>query len=151
MAVEANKNGGDTNFFEKPILNSPYTYPAKHWELDDGRPTNKIIDKRRSSDFYTPVVPKSKKRGKSAKQESMSFEDEKGLSSEEQEYNPTPIINEVRSYVENWRVLANPRDWGVTPETVRLLQHWRREKVEGIRPFFCQVTEPVFTAASTSS
>lgn len=145
MAVEANKNGGDTNFFEKPILNSPYTYPAKHWELDDGRPTNKIIDKRRSSDFYTPVVPKSKKRGKGSKQESMSFGDEKGLSSEEQEYNPTPIINEVRSYVENWRVLVNPRDWGVTSETVRLLQHWRREKVEGIRPFFCQV-EAVETA-----
>ena len=24
----------DTQFFEKPILNSPYAYPARHWELD---------------------------------------------------------------------------------------------------------------------
>jgi len=27
-------------FFEKPILNSPYEYPARHWELPpDGQPT----------------------------------------------------------------------------------------------------------------
>jgi hypothetical protein len=25
-------------FFEHPILNSPYTYPAKHWELDSQGP-----------------------------------------------------------------------------------------------------------------
>lgn len=28
------------NFFETPILNSPYEYPAKHWELEEGQPTN---------------------------------------------------------------------------------------------------------------
>jgi len=27
------------HFFEKPILNSPYACPARHWELDDdGQP-----------------------------------------------------------------------------------------------------------------
>lgn len=27
-------------FFEKPILNSPYGYPARYWELDKtGQPT----------------------------------------------------------------------------------------------------------------
>jgi type III restriction enzyme len=35
--------------------------------------------------------------------------------------------------------LPNPNDWLVTPETVRLLQHWRHHKFAGIRPFFCQV------------
>ncbi|OGV53277.1 MAG: hypothetical protein A2X45_16975 [Lentisphaerae bacterium GWF2_50_93] len=35
-------------FFEKPILNSPYDYPSRHWELDkDGQPTQKIIEYRR--------------------------------------------------------------------------------------------------------
>ena len=30
----------DNRFFEHPILNSPYEYPAHHWELDaDGQPT----------------------------------------------------------------------------------------------------------------
>src|ERR1700728_3288477 len=47
------------------------------------------------------------------------------LSSAEQEYNPTPIINEVRTYVETWRILRNPDQWQVTPETARWLEHWR--------------------------
>lgn len=35
-------------FFEHPTLNSPYAYPARHWELDaDGQPTNTIIETRR--------------------------------------------------------------------------------------------------------
>ena len=35
-------------FFEQPILNSPYAYPDRHWELDDeGQPTNIILPKRR--------------------------------------------------------------------------------------------------------
>src|SRR6266540_2232450 len=38
------------SFFERPILNSPYEYPARHWELDsDGQPTNRIVDNRRRS------------------------------------------------------------------------------------------------------
>jgi len=31
-------------FFEQPILNSPYAYPSRHWELDAaGQPTNRIM------------------------------------------------------------------------------------------------------------
>jgi type III restriction enzyme len=49
-------------FFEHPVLNSPYAYPARHWELDaDGQPTNALIESRRRSDLITPV-PKAKKR-----------------------------------------------------------------------------------------
>jgi len=34
----------DGSFFERPILNSPYKYPSRHWELDnDGQPTGRII------------------------------------------------------------------------------------------------------------
>ncbi len=29
--------------------------------------------------------------------------------------------------------------WGVTPETARLLQHWRHHEFTGVRPFFCQI------------
>ena len=30
-------------FFERPILNSPYEPPHRHWDLDaDGQPTNRI-------------------------------------------------------------------------------------------------------------
>jgi type III restriction enzyme len=35
--------------------------------------------------------------------------------------------------------LPNASQWQVTPETARLLEHWRHHKFSGIRPFFCQV------------
>ena len=132
-------------FFERPILNSPYLYPGRHWELDaDGQPTNRILETRRRSELITPV-PKPKKRRKSTNQTSMVFDAGDDLSSNEQEYNPTPIINELRTYVETWRNLRNPEQWLVTPETARLLKHWRSDGFQGIRPFFCQI-EAVETA-----
>jgi type III restriction enzyme len=33
----------------------------------------------------------------------------------------------------------------VTPETARLLEHWRKHQFTGVRPFFCQI-EAVETA-----
>ncbi|HIJ85403.1 MAG: Restriction endonuclease [Magnetococcales bacterium] len=124
------------SFFEKPILNSPYRYPNQHWELDaDGQPTNKIITARRPSDLITPV-PKPKKRRGSKDQPTLIFDD---VSTVEQEYDPTPFINEVRSAVENWRNLPSPNQWSVTPETARLLQYWRHYSFQGVRPFFCQI------------
>lgn len=125
-------------FFEHPILNSPYEYPGRHWELDaDGQPTNVIAEFRRRSDLITPV-PKPKKRRQGKNQAEMVFDHGAGLSTEEQEYNPTPIINEVRTHVEAWRKLPNPDQWMVTPETARLLKHWRHHAFQGVRPFFCQ-------------
>ncbi|MBL7189479.1 MAG: DEAD/DEAH box helicase family protein, partial [Phycisphaerae bacterium] len=128
----------DNRFFEKPVLNSPYEYPNRHWELDDnGQPTQKIIENRRIAEFITPI-PKPKKRKKS-KQQEIIFDEVKGLSTSEQQYDPTPIINEIRRHVNQWRALPNPSQWQVTPETARLLQHWRHHKFYGIRPFFCQI------------
>ena len=43
-------------FHQQPILNSPYEYPGRHWELDDGnRPTNRIVDHRRPSSYISPI------------------------------------------------------------------------------------------------
>ena len=113
------------SFFETPVINSPYELPRQHWELDPaGQPTNRIIATRRRSDLITPV-PKPKKQRQNAKQASfLAAADD--LSTDEQEYNPTPIINDVRGHVETWRNLPNPDQWLVTPETARLLKHWRR-------------------------
>ena len=136
-------------FFEHPILNSPYAYPGRHWELDtDGQPTNKLIESRRRSDLITPV-PKAKKRkatrSPTAQVELELTADDEGLSTAEQKYDPTPIINELRGYVDTWRALPNPSQWQVTPETARLLQHWRQHQFQNQRPFFCQI-EAVETA-----
>jgi type III restriction enzyme len=100
------------SFFERPIVNSPYAYPDRHWELDDdGQPTNQTLSKRRDSKLLTPV-PKPQKRRHAANQPGFVFDSGQGLSTEEQEYNPTPIINEIRRYVEDWRKLPNPDQWG---------------------------------------
>ena len=47
-------------FFKRPILNSPYEYPSRHWELDNGQPTQNVIETRRRAEFITPI-PKPKK------------------------------------------------------------------------------------------
>jgi hypothetical protein len=62
-----------------------------------------------------------------------------GVSTAKQKYDQTPIINELRGHVDKWRTLPNPNQWHVTPETARLLQHWRHHRFSSIRPFFCQV------------
>jgi len=135
----------DNPFFDRPILNSPYEYPSRHWELDEsGQPTQKIIETRRRAEFITPI-PKPRKRKDSTEQTSLLFDEGKGLSTEEQAYDHTAIINGVRQEVDRWRQLPNPSQWHVTPESARLLQHWRHHKFSGTRPFFCQV-EAVETA-----
>jgi type III restriction enzyme len=126
-------------FFERPILNSPYKRPTQHWELDDtGQPTQKIVPSRRRADFVTPI-PKPRKQKTSKAQQVLLPEDATGISTQAQQYDPTEIINEVRSLVEAWRSLPNPNDWQVTPETARLLKHWRHHRFSNLRPFFCQV------------
>jgi type III restriction enzyme len=83
-------------FFERPILNSPYERPARHWELDaDGQPTQRIIEDRRRAEFISPI-PRPKKRKGLAGQQRMVFDEGKGLSSEKQQYDTTAIINRVR-------------------------------------------------------
>lgn len=136
-----------TNFFDQPILNSPYAYPGRHWELDgEGQPTEKITETRRRSEYVTPVPkPKKRRRTKDDKQNEILFQDEKRLSTTEQQYDTNALINEIRSYVDQWRQLPNPDQWQVTPETARLLQHWRSYPFQGVRPFFCQI-EAVETA-----
>ncbi len=135
----------DNQFFERPILNSPYEYPARHWELDEqGQPTQQIIERRRRAEFITPI-PKPRKRKGSAEQGSLLFDEGKGISTAEQQYDHTAIINSVRQQVDQWRRLPKPNDWRVTSETARLLQHWRHHTYSSIRPFFCQV-EAVETA-----
>lgn len=136
---------GSNPFFDHPILNSPYDYPQRHWELDaTGQPTQRIIDFRRKAEFITPI-PKPKKQKPVQKQLSLGIDEGKGLSDDNQQYDLTSLINEVREHVDRWRTLPNPNQWQVTPETARLLQYWRHHKFSGIKPFFCQV-EAVETA-----
>lgn len=125
--------------FERPILNSPYEIPTQHWGLDsDGQPTQKLIPSRRESKYITPV-PQAKKKKSTAKQQSLGFDEGAGLSRQSQVYDASPIINQIRGDVDQWPKLPNSNDWLVTPETARLLKHWRDHKFDNFRLLFCQV------------
>ena len=131
-------------FFDDPILNSPYERPLRHWELDqEGIPTQQILESRRQSRLYTPI-PKPRKRGGKEEQRSLEFDVTKGISANDQQYEVHLLINSIRALVEEWRQ-APEAQWHVTPETARLLKHWRHHDFQGIRPFFCQI-EAVETA-----
>ena len=127
-------------FFESPIVNSPYDYPARHWELDEsGQPTQQLLQQRRSVDFVTPI-PKPKRRGKGHTAE---LDLGNSVGDSDQRYH-SGIISGVREQVDKWRT-SDEKNWRVTPETARLLKYWRHHKFSSIRPFFCQV-EAVETA-----
>jgi len=122
-------------FFESPILNSPYGIPLQHWELDPfGQPTNQIIETRRPAEFVSPI-PKPRKR-KIAQGELFTEQD---ISTDKQKYAMSLFINSIREKVGEWRNLSNPETWKVTPETARLLQHWRSHPFASVKPFFCQI------------
>ena len=105
-------------FFQSPILNTPYAEPDRHWELDEGgQPTSNIVPRRRQSALVSPIPKARKIRGKPVQADLLA--DEGG-----QEYNPTEVINGIRSAVESWRRLPESQ-WQVTPTTARLLRHWR--------------------------
>ena len=131
------------SFFERPVINSPYEYPSRHWELDEsGQPTDRILGNRRRVSFITPI-PKPKKR-KRAQRELVFDEAANRLETESQQYALMEIINSVRRAIDDWRALPESH-WRVTPETARLLQHWRHYKFGSFQPFFCQI-EAVETA-----
>ncbi|MGG7565002.1 BPTD_3080 family restriction endonuclease [Rhodovulum sp. DZ06] len=133
------------SFFERPILNSPYFVPDRHWELEDGRPTDRILPHRRKADLIS-AIPGARSSG-SAPQGDLGLDHAAGLSTSSTEYNQSNL-NELRQEVDTWRRLPNPSQWGVSPVTQRLLQHWRAlqaDESQPIRPFFCQL-EAVETA-----
>ena len=126
------------SFFDHPILNSPYEYPSRHWELDDsGQPTNRILDHRRRVSFITPIpTPRKRKR----EQQELIFDAAaRELGTESQQYKLMETINDLRREVDAWRQIPDPVQWRVTPETARLLRHWRHHSFSNLRPFFCQV------------
>ena len=55
----------DSSFFDRPILNSPYACPQRHWELDtSGQPTQRVLDSRRPAEFITPIPKPKKQKGR---------------------------------------------------------------------------------------
>ena len=123
-----------TNFSVNPILNSPYEYPTRHWDMDEeNQPTATIKESRRPSSLKSPIAAAARRRN-AATQGDLFAEAEDGV-----EYETNVFINSIRAEVDKWRRLPQEK-WNVTAETARLLRHWRdKANFTTIRPFFCQV------------
>ena len=118
MGARNYDDGVAQRFFEQPILNSPYEYPARHWELDENRqPTEQIVDRRRTVSFITPVPAARKRR---TPQPELGVDDVRGAADGDgQQYELMRMIESVRHSVNEWRRLPRAQ-WRVTPETARL-------------------------------
>ena len=46
---------------ENPVINSPYEQPARHFRFSEGGITNEIIEARRSSSYFIPILGPKKK------------------------------------------------------------------------------------------
>lgn len=91
--------------------------------------------------FITPISkPKKRKAG----QKELVLDEGLGLSTEAQQYREIRS-SQLRNRVDEWRAIPNPEHWQVSPETRRLLEHWRKHAFNSYRPFFCQI-EAVETA-----
>ncbi|MEM7710693.1 MAG: restriction endonuclease, partial [Pseudomonadota bacterium] len=135
------------DFFEAPILNSPYAMPSRHWVIADGYPTNTIAETRRRTDFVS-AIPDAKRRRRVEEQGQLDLSAGIATTEDGSEFAHTFVINELRQEIETWRRLPSPAQWKVTPTTQALLRHWRSLMADdqaGIRPFFCQL-EAVETA-----
>jgi hypothetical protein len=90
----------ENEFLSKPILNSPYEHPSRHWELDDkGQPTHQIIGQRRRAEFITPIPKPKKRKGSGEQQQLFDFEENDPISSADQRYG-----SETRKYLSDFIV-----------------------------------------------
>ena len=121
---------------EKPVINSPFAEPERHFKFDENGITNEIIPSRRQSEYFIPIpVPKGLRTNPD--QGVFDFGDGWNVNRLQENH----FINRVRERVAAWR---RGGYHGITPITRQLLEHWNdpdREK----RLFFCQI-EAVETA-----
>ncbi|MEP7217804.1 MAG: DEAD/DEAH box helicase family protein [Bacteroidota bacterium] len=111
---------------ENPIINSPFSVPARHFEFDQNGITDTIVGGRRISFYFTPIA-QPKKKGKQ-----LTLETQWTLDRQEE----NKFINRVRARVALWR------DGGyagsLTNTSRRLLEYWRRDD-RFPKLYFCQI------------
>lgn len=95
------------SFFNHPIINSPYKEPSRYHALDSkGQPTGEPPRLGRRPSSLVSAVPKPRKLQHNElieDQQDIDLVTDDGISTLEQEYNPTPIINDIRNQLKIWR------------------------------------------------
>ena len=120
---QCRRAGMTQQFFERPILNSPYAYPARHWELDeDGQPTDRIIDTRRRRTDHAGPEPKKRR---AARPDGDGLRRAATVCRARSRSTIRPRSSTRSATLKLAQACPTPTEWQVTPETARLLQHWR--------------------------
>jgi type III restriction enzyme len=104
---------------DRPILNSPYVEPNRHWQYAPGEPAPDLKDGRRSAGYYYMT------RRVGAAQLQMFADPER---------DDLQLVNRLRADVKRWRESDYP---GAEQVTRTLLRHWSSSDLAR-RLFFCQ-------------
>jgi type III restriction enzyme len=116
---------------DRPIQNSPFDEPARHWYIQRGRDP-KLVERRRESFVFGP------------KTDRIAWDLSDGTlrpykhDAERNDYETAyelALVNTIRSRVDQWRKAGYP---GVTRTTLELLNWWRRDGRQQ-RLFFAQL------------
>lgn len=110
---------------ENPVINSPFTEPARHFRFTDEGISDEIIGERRSSSYFIPIA-RPKKKGKQLALDTDWTQDR---------IEENRFVNRVRERVKQWRSGGYV---GTTATTRHLLEYWNDEERER-RLFFCQI------------
>ena len=91
----------DSSFFEQPILNSPYEYPGRHWELDDDGPADRADHRAPPARRVHHADPEAEEaQAAEAGQKELVFDEGAGSRPKSSSTTRPPIINELRQHVD---------------------------------------------------
>lgn len=110
---------------QNPVINSPFSEPARHFEFGDRGITGEIEDGRRQSSYFVPI-PHGRRQ---TAQLSLEAEWTKDRLRENE------LVNRVRDKVSIWQKGGHA---GVTTTTARLLDYWTGQDRDR-KLFFCQI------------
>jgi len=111
---------------ENPVINSPFSEPARHFRFSDEGITNETVEGRRPSSYFSPIARPRKK----GAQRSLY-----GTEWTAERVEPNKLINDIRGRVDLWRRGGHT---GITPTTRFLLDYWTNPDRER-KLFFCQI------------
>ncbi len=115
-----------TVVIEKPVINSPYREPDRHFKFNEEGITDEIEAGRRKSAYFIPIArPRNRRAGQ------MAFDTEWTQERIQENEN----INKIRDQVSQWRKGGYG---GITPVSRTLLEYWQNTEREK-KFFFCQI------------
>ncbi|MGH7680025.1 MAG: DEAD/DEAH box helicase family protein, partial [Gemmatimonadaceae bacterium] len=108
-----------------PVINSPFSMPARHFEFGDRGITGQILGGRRDSSYFVPIA-QGRRQGAQLSLEAEWTKDR---------LRANELVNRIRGRVSIWR---QGRHEGTTSTTARLLAYWT-DPGRDRRLFFCQI------------